>query len=79
MTENKREKTMEYLSEIGLGAFRLIYDEALNHCIKGRKGTEDFLLELLEQEIAARKTSALRTRIKKARFAQLKDLDNCSG
>lgn len=75
MTENKREKAMEYLKELRLGSFRRVYDEALNHCIKGRKGPEDFLLELLEQEVVARKTSALKNRIKKARFPQLKDLD----
>lgn len=75
MTENKREQIIAYLKELRLAAFRRVYDEALNHCIKGRKGPEDFLLELLEQEVATRKTSALKNRIKKAKFPQLKDLD----
>lgn len=76
MTEGKREKIMEYLREIRLGAFRRVYDEVLHRCIKGRKSPEEFLLELLEQEVAARKTSALKTRIKKAKFPQIKDLDS---
>lgn len=75
MSETKREKIIEYLKELRLAAFRRVYDEVIDRCIKGRKGPEEFLLELLEQEITARKTSALRNRIKKARFPQIKDLD----
>ena len=75
MSITKREKIMGYLKELRLGAFRRVYDEVIDRCTKGRKGPEDFLLELLEQETAARKTSALRNRIKKAKFPQLKDLD----
>lgn len=43
--------------------------------MKAKKTHEEFLLELLEQEIAQRRASALRNRIKNARFRQLKDLD----
>ena len=66
---------MGYLKETRLGAFRKVYDEVLNRCVKGKKGPEEFLLELLEQEIAARQSSALRSRMLKAKFPQVKDLD----
>lgn len=75
MAETRREKIIGYLKELRLAAFRRVYDEALDHCIKGKKGPEEFLLELLEQEIASRKSSALKARIKNAKFPQLKDLD----
>ncbi len=75
MTETKREKIMQYLKETRLGAFRRVYDEVLTKCLKTRKGPEDFLLQLLEQEIASRRASALKTRITKAKFPQIKDLD----
>jgi DNA replication protein DnaC len=73
--ENKRDKIMEYLKETKLGAFRRVYDEVLNRCIKAKKSPEEFLLELLEQEVASRKLSALNVRIKTAKFPQTKDLD----
>jgi DNA replication protein DnaC len=76
MEESKREKIMEYMKEIRLGAFRRVYDEVLNRCVKGKKGPEEFLLELLEQEVAARQSSALKNRMLKAKFPQVKDLDN---
>jgi len=76
MNGNRREKIMESLRELRLAAFRRVYDEVLDKCIRGKKGPEDFLAELLEQEIASRRTSALRTRIKNAKFPQIKDLDN---
>ena len=72
----KRQKIMEYLKEAKLGGFRRVYDEVLNRCMKARKSYEDFLYELLEQEVAQRRASALRNRIKRAKFPQLKDLDN---
>jgi DNA replication protein DnaC len=75
MSRAKRERIMEYLKEMRLAAFRRVYDEALTKCIKGKKGPEDFLLELLQQESASRAASALKTRIKNARFPQIKDLD----
>lgn len=75
MNENKREKIFKYFKELKLGAFRRSYDDVLDRCIKGKKPPEDFLFELLEQETSARKLSALKTRIKKARFPQIKDLD----
>lgn len=75
MTETKREKIIENLRELKLGAFRRAYDEVLDRCIKGRKGHDEFLLLLLEQEIASRRASALKNRIKKAKFPQIKDLD----
>jgi len=75
MNENRREKIMEYLLALRLGAFRRVYDEVLDRCIRGKKSPEDFLLELLEQEVSARRTSALRNRIKNAKFPQIKDLD----
>lgn len=67
---------MEYLKEAKLGGFRRVYDEVLDKCTKGRKSYEDFLLELLEQEISQRRTTALKNRIKLAKFPQIKDLDN---
>jgi DNA replication protein DnaC len=76
MNENRREKIMESLKELRLAAFRRVYDEVLDRCIRGKKSPEEFLAELLEQEISSRRTSALRTRIKKAKFPQIKDLDN---
>jgi len=76
MNENRREKIMESLKELRLAAFRRVYDEVLDRCIRGKKSPEDFLSELLEQEISSRRTSALKTRIKKAKFPQIKDLDN---
>jgi DNA replication protein DnaC len=75
MSESKRDRILEYLKELKLGAFRRVYDEVLNQCVKGKKSPEEFLLDLLEQEMASRKTSALRTRIKNAKLPQLKDLD----
>jgi len=72
---DKREKIMEYLREMKLGGFRRVYDEVLNRCLKAKKGHEDFILELLEQEVAARRISALKNRIQLAKFPQLKDLD----
>lgn len=75
MSKAKRERIMGYLKETRLAAFRRVYDEALTKCIKGKRSPEDFLLELLEQESASRAASALRTRIKNAKFPQLKDLD----
>ena len=67
---------MEYLKEARLKGFRKVYDEVLQKCMKARKSYEDFLCELLEQEIAQRRTTALKNRIKRAKFPQLKDLDN---
>jgi len=75
MTGSKREKIMEYLKQIRLSGFRRVYDEVLTRCISGRKGPEEFLQELLEQEVAQRQSSALKSRIKNARFPQVKDLD----
>jgi len=75
MSKDKRERIMEYLKEVRLGAFRRVYDEVLTRCLKVRKGPDDFLLELLEQEIASRRVSALKNRIKAAKFPQIKDLD----
>lgn len=72
---DKREKIMEYLKEMKLGGFRRVYDEVLNRCLKAKKGHEDFILELLEQEVAARRISALKNRIQLAKFPQIKDLD----
>ncbi len=76
MNEDRREKIMEYLKETRLGAFRRVYDEVLTKCLKARKGPEEFLLDLLEQEIAARRASALKNRTKNAKFPQIKDLDS---
>lgn len=75
MSESRREKIMGYLKALHLGAFRKVYDESLDRCIRGKKGPEEFLLELLEQESTTRQTSALKARIKNAHFPQLKDLD----
>jgi len=75
MLESKREKIMNHLKEVRLRTFRRLYDEVLSRCLKTRKGPDDFLLELLEQEVHSRRASALKNRIKKAKFPQLKDLD----
>jgi len=75
MTESRRDKTMKNLKSLKLGAIRRVYDEVLDRNLKGRKGPEEFLGELLDQEIAARKVSALNSRIKKAKLPQIKDLD----
>lgn len=72
----RRERIMEQLKELRLSAFRRVYDEALERSIRGKRSPEEFLADLLEQEIASRRTSALRNRIKNARFPQIKDLDN---
>lgn len=75
MNQTKREKIIGHLRELRLAGFRRVYDEVLVRCLKAKKTHEEFLLELLEQEIAQRRASALRTRIKTARFRQIKDLD----
>jgi DNA replication protein DnaC len=75
MSESRRDKTMEHLKGLKLGAIRRMYDEVLDRNLKGRKGPEEFLGELLDQEVAARKVSALNNRIKKAKLPQVKDLD----
>jgi DNA replication protein DnaC len=66
---------MEHLKGLKLASIRRVYDEVLDRTLKSRKGPEEFLGELLDQEVAARKVSALNTRIKKAKLPQIKDLD----
>ena len=73
---NKREKIMEYLKEMKFGGARRVYDEVLNRCLKAKKSPEDFLLGLLEQEVSARRISALKNRVQLAKFPQVKDLDS---
>lgn len=75
MSDSRRDKTMKNLKELKLGAVRRIYDEVLERNLKGRRGPEEFLGELLDQEMAARKVSALNNRIKNAKLPQVKDLD----
>ncbi|MCB4791774.1 MAG: IS21-like element helper ATPase IstB [Elusimicrobia bacterium] len=75
MSESRRDRTMGHLKGLKLGAIRRMYDEVLDRNLKGRKGPEEFLGELLDQEVAARKVSALNNRIKKAKLPQVKDLD----
>jgi DNA replication protein DnaC len=75
MTESRRDKTMQNLKHLKLGAIRKMYDEILDRNLKGRKGPEEFLGELLDQEVAARKVSALNNRIKNAKLPQVKDID----
>jgi len=75
MSESRLDKTMEHLRNLKLGAIRRVYDEVLERTLKGRKSPEEFLGELLDQEMAARKVSALNNRIKKAKLPQIKDLD----
>lgn len=72
---SRREKIIVQLKELRLGAMRRVYDEVLERCFKGKKGPDEFLAELLEQEVSARKLAALNNRIKTAKFGQLKDLD----
>ena len=68
MSESRRDKTMKSLKDLKLGAVRRMYDEVLDRNLKGRKGPEEFLGELLDHEVAARKVSALNNRIKKAKL-----------
>lgn len=75
MTESRRDKTIEHLKALKMGGMRRVYDEVLDRILKSRKGPEEFLGELLDQEVAARKVSALNNRIVKSRLPQLKDLD----
>jgi len=75
MNESRRDKTMANLKYLKLGAVRRMYDEVLERNLKGRKGPEEFLGELLDQEIASRKVSALNNRIINAKMPQVKDLD----
>lgn len=75
MNETKRERIIGYLKELRLAGFRRAYDEVLVRCQKAKRTHEEFLLELIEQEITQRRASALRNRIKAAKFRQLKDLD----
>ena len=75
MSESRRDRTLKHLKELKLGAMRRLYDEVLDRCLKGKKGPEEFLGELLDQETAARQVSSLNNRIKNARFPQVKDLD----
>ena len=75
MSESRRDKTMKSLKDLKLGAIRRMYDEVLDRNLKGRKGPEEFLGELLDQEVSARQVSALNNRIKKAKLPQVKDLD----
>jgi DNA replication protein DnaC len=66
---------MQNLKALKLGAVRRMYDEVLDRNLKGRKGPDEFLGELLDQEVAARKVSALNNRIKNAKLPQVKDID----
>jgi DNA replication protein DnaC len=66
---------MQNLKALKLGAIRRMYDEVLDRNLKGRKGPDEFLGELLDQEVAARKVSALNNRIKNAKLPQVKDID----
>ena len=75
MSESRREKIIGYMKSLRLGAFRRVYDEVLDRCIKSKKSPEEFLHDLLEQEVAARQVSALKSRVKNAKFPQMKDLD----
>lgn len=72
---NRREKIMEYFKETRLSGARRVYDEVLDQCLKAKRSPEDFLLGLLEQEVSARRVSALKNRVKNAKFPQVKDLD----
>lgn len=75
MDQTKRERIIGYFKELRLAGFRRVYDEVLVRCQKAKRTHEEFLLELLEQETTQRRASALRNRIKAAKFRQLKDLD----
>jgi DNA replication protein DnaC len=76
MSESKRDRIMIHLKELRLGATRRVYDEVLDRTLKARKGPDEFLYELLEQETASRKVSAFNNRIKNAKFPQVKELEN---
>jgi len=76
MEATQREKVIELMKEIRLGAARKVYDELVDRYNKTKRSHQEFLLELLSHESQSRKESALRSRIKRANFPQIKDLDN---
>ena len=43
MTESRRDKTMQNLKALKLGAIRRMYDEVLDRNLKGRKGRRNSL------------------------------------
>jgi DNA replication protein DnaC len=76
MNTSKREQIINLMRELRLGTCRKVYDEVLNYAVRGQKSHEEFLINLFTQEVQARKVSALKTRIKRATFPQIKDLDS---
>ena len=76
MEATQRERVIELMKEIRLGAARKVYDELIDRYNKTRRSHQDFLLELLSHESQSRQESALKSRIKRADFPQIKDLDN---
>ncbi len=73
---SRREAILDMLKEVRLGACRRVYDEVQSQCNAARKSSQEFLFMLLKHECESRKNSALKMRISRARFPQIKDLDS---
>jgi len=74
--KSRREAILDMFKTVRLGACRRVYDEILDQCNSERKSPQEFLYSLLKHECEIRKDTALKQRIKAARFPQIKDLDS---
>ncbi|WP_460597977.1 ATP-binding protein, partial [Geomonas sp. Red276] len=70
-----RERIMEALGTLGLYGMKATFDEIMAAGIKSRATPEKILCDLLEAEMAERKTRSIRYRMGLARFPVDKDLD----
>lgn len=70
-----RERIMEALGTLGLYGMKTTFDEILAAGIKSRGTPEKILCDLLEAEMAERKTRSIRYRMGLAKFPVDKDLD----
>ena len=70
-----RDRLMEAMGTLGLYGMKATFDEVLAAGIKSRATPEKILLDLLETELAERKTRSIRYRMGLAKFPVDKDLD----
>jgi DNA replication protein DnaC len=70
-----RDRLMEAMGTLGLYGMKATFDEVLASGIKSRATPEKILLDLLETELAERKTRSIRYRMGLAKFPVDKDLD----
>lgn len=70
-----RERIMEALATLGLYGMKATFDEIMAAGIKTRATPEKILCDLLEAEVAERKTRSIRYRMGLAKFPVDKDLD----